>query len=195
MSTGPVVQPPGKGLASVACKNPKEKGSEYEREMGTVTSLWLTKGLKDDTVTRTEGSGARFTNVGKGAPGDLTTCHPLSYPFFDKYVVECKCWRYIEMIDFIIMKGEIYEAFQNLIKQCKVCERLPFMLLKQNYKPTLVICPSRPVLAVLPIVRPFNYHLIFAEHYFMARFEDFLKVVDPESFLEESRVYLEATYA
>jgi len=190
----PQVPPvPEKKVVEKSRFNSKEKGSEYEREMGKALSLWLTKGLKEDCVTRTEGSGARFTNVGKGAPGDLTCCHPLSYPFFEKFIIECKFWRDIEMLEFILKKGDLYWYFVELIKQCDKCERLPFMIVRQNYRPSLIICPSRPVLAIMPVNPNFNYHLLFAERYYMSTFDDFLKL-DPDGFVAEARVNLEGKF-
>src|SRR5581483_12100766 len=91
----------------------KEKGSQYEREIGYKLSLWLSNGARKDILCRTVGSGAQFTfsKSVRGIPGDLRSQHELGDLFCQKFVLECKHWKDLELIRFLSAEGELYKAF------------------------------------------------------------------------------------
>lgn len=73
-----------------------QKGSQFEREICGMLSLWWTDGERDDIFWRTFGSGGRAKRRGRagkqtaGAHGDITATDPIGVPLTSVFTVEIK---------------------------------------------------------------------------------------------------------
>lgn len=119
-----------------------QKGGAFEREISKVLSWWLTKGERDDVFWRSAGSGAKATVTGKVTQaGDLCAVDSLGEPFLSMFIVECKRRR-----DFG-MKGLFYGrdrspvviAWMKLLDECWKFDRLPFMVVREDAAPTMLL--------------------------------------------------------
>jgi len=164
----------------------KNKGSNFEREVGRYISLWLSNGERDDLASRTECSGGKFTATGKGSPGDLNSSHPICYPFFEAVLVECKCWASLGLYDFLMGRGELLLALKKTVEQAEKIQKYPLMVVRQNRSHDLFIGPPLPCFESLPVA-----HYCFGKSYTLGKLMDFLKL-DCSRYLEECKVYLES---
>lgn len=144
------------------------KGGDFEREVGRLLSLWLTHGKENDLMRRTECSGGRFTMTARGDAGDLmSTGHPVTWNFFQHYTVECKHWNCLDLWNFLLKRGELYEAMEKVKKQATDLGRQWMLIVRQNWSPILVFMPT----AIFPDGHPSpheKWHLLFdGEVYFM----------------------------
>lgn len=161
--------------------NPKEKGSGFERDISKQLSLWLSGGLRNDILWRSEISGGRFTfssSRGKavGAPGDITATDPLGYKFVSDFVSECKFWKDLHFIQFLFGKGELYKALLKVRKQAMDCKKSWWLVAKQNSQPILLFMPT----SVKFSCKKPNHHLLFTGKVYMFQLDEFLSKVKPE---------------
>lgn len=77
-------------------KNPKNKGSKFERYVAKKLSLWWSDNERDDIFYLTSGSGARATTRKKkgidtaNSSGDIGTLDLIGKPFIDTFLIEVK---------------------------------------------------------------------------------------------------------
>lgn len=168
----------------------KSKGGGFERVCCEKLSLWLSKGERDDLLCRTVGSGGQFTTAAqrgriRGLAGDLRAQDgELAFKFFDKFVVECKFWRDLELINFLLKKGLLYDALEKVKKEALQTEKPGWMLLaKQNNRPSFLFLPVESVLGVIPYIPGISYHILFDGTVYMYILDEFLASVDAERML------------
>lgn len=76
--------------------NGKIKGSDFEREICKLLSLWWTAGKRDDVFWRSQTSGARATSRAKrgskthGQHADIAAVDPIGSPLTDVFSIEVK---------------------------------------------------------------------------------------------------------
>lgn len=93
-------------------KNPKRKGSSFERQVAVAISLALSGGKKDDLVWRTASSGARYTQrakKGKGnssSAGDVEGTTAESKKILRHYIIECKHYQSINLGEWLTSRGK-----------------------------------------------------------------------------------------
>jgi hypothetical protein len=78
-------------------KNPKAKGSQFERDIARrLSKWWMNDTAQDDVFWRTDSSGGRSTQRAKqgkttrNATGDISSCCTVGELFTDNFVVEIK---------------------------------------------------------------------------------------------------------
>lgn len=77
-------------------RNKSSKGSQFERQICKLLSLWWSNNKSDAIFWRTSTSGARATSRAKkgrktsGQCGDICATHPSGAPFVDVFTVELK---------------------------------------------------------------------------------------------------------
>lgn len=87
---------------------PGAKGAAWEREVGRLLSLWLTRGEQPDIFARNVLSGGAFTLAterGKRSarmPGDLMASHPSAFRFLEQFSIECKHLKDIGLIQYLL---------------------------------------------------------------------------------------------
>ena len=163
----------------------KEKGSEFERKVGRDLSLWLSRGRRSDLFRRTVLSGGQWTAAAqrqtqRGEPGDLGANHPAAFEFLDKFVIECKHWKSIDLIDVIWRGHDLYKAMVKVQKEADSVGRNWMLIARQNLRPTLLFFPVPTEYDYEP---PCSWHKLFNGTVYLVKFEDFLKEADPEGFL------------
>lgn len=128
----------------------KEKGSRFERDVGTDLSLWISKGGRADLFARNVLSGGQFTNQTKkgsletGTPGDLMANHPLAFSFLSMFFIECK--HYADLGFEALLFDEDKSFLGRVMAKCKeqahqaTPEVFPIIVAKQNRRPSIIIC-------------------------------------------------------
>ncbi len=96
------------------------KGSNFEREICKLLSLWWTNNKRDDVFWRTSGSGARATTRSKtkqktfGQYGDVQATDPIGQPLIDLCTIEIK-------------RGYSKSTFADLIEESTIANAKPCM--------------------------------------------------------------------
>lgn len=128
----------------------KQKGSAFEREVCRDLSLWVSDGAKTDLFWRSAMSGGRAT-VGrkKGellrVAGDICAVTPEGHFLTDKYYVECKFYKDLDIGSFFTkQKGKLASFWQECSAQAKHYKKEPMLIAKQNLIPTLILMNGHP---------------------------------------------------
>lgn len=159
----------------------KNKGSNFEREVGSKISLWISKGERKDLLCRTVLSGGQFTQSSTGNAGDLMGQHPLADPFFEKVVVECKFWKDLQLLRFLYNEGDLYKALLKVQDEARKVGKTYWLVAKQNHSRSLLFMsssadsPAR--IAGLPRI-----HLLFNRTVYMYDLDEYLKAVPPDEY-------------
>ena len=125
----------------------KIKGDNYERIISKKLSIWLSKGENDDLFWRTQGSGSRHTTRYKknltleGQSGDVASVRSgVSEEFLKVFCVEIKFYKDINLWG-IVTKSKVglLGFWKQADEQAKRVNKMPILIVKQNYKPALLI--------------------------------------------------------
>jgi hypothetical protein len=144
-------------------KNPKAKGSAYERRVCKRLSLWVSGMKRTDVFWRSASSGGRFTQLHrpKMAPrtksgrrretlrglnddahaGDITLTHESGAAFIRSFVVECKHMKEsgLRMLNLLFgRKSGVGVIWAKLLTEC-MGGRMPFLAIRQNCQPEIVV--------------------------------------------------------
>ena len=121
------------------------KGASYERKIAQQLSLWVTEGKVADGLWRTSMSGGRATiALRRGEKlqqvGDLSAIRPELHPFSNKYFIECKHVRSLDLESFILSgKGTLAKFWQVAQREANAHGRIPIIIARQNRTPDLVL--------------------------------------------------------
>lgn len=164
----------------------KEKGSQFERDMGAAISLWLSHGEKKDLLCRTVGSGGQYTFAATrgtvaGIPGDLRSQSPLADGFCNEFVMECKHWKNLNIHQFLEKQGELYDALQKVAKEGEKERKSWWLIAKQNHKKTLLFMPVQAMsTAYASGIVKLDFHILFSGTVYMYYLAEYLSSVQPE---------------
>lgn len=183
----------------------KAKGSEWERQVGKMLSMWLTYGARPDIFSRNVLSGGTFTlaqNKGQSSshmPGDLMAAHPLAFDFLSQYLIECKHLASLGLENYLFDrsgKGEMTKIVALAASQAEHAG-LDFMLIaKQNYRDPLVIIAGHVGKRMLGahgrdsrrvVITP-NHHYLHKSHIMVMWLSEMLTYVKPRDFLDPPRL-------
>ena len=135
-------------------KNPKKKGSKFERDICKQLSLWWTGDKRDDVFWRTTTSGARATTrrkKGQGTKnqyGDVQATDPIGQPLIDLCTIEIKKGysksSYFDLID--RLPNETKQPYKKFIQQAiaqhyEAGTEWWLLITKKDYKETLIAMP------------------------------------------------------
>lgn len=169
----------------------KQKGSGFERTCCEQLSMWLSRGERRDLICRTVGSGGQYTSAAQrgkvaGLAGDLRAQDgEQAFRFFDRTVVECKFWRDLELVKFLLKSGELYDAMQKVKKEAEDTKKANWWLLaKQNNRTPLLFTQCDFNLGFKYPIEKLRYHILFNASVFMFTLEEFLQVVIPEDLIK-----------
>lgn len=125
--------------------NGKQKGGEWERQVCKLLSLWVSAGEHKDLFWRSAMSGGRAT-VARGAvrqAGDICAVAPEGHSLTDRYYIECKIYKDLNLARFFIeQKGQLAAFWHETIKQAAIYNRSPMLVAKQNLYPAIVVTKS-----------------------------------------------------
>lgn len=124
----------------------KIKGSSFERLIAKRLSLWLSSGARHDLLWRSAMSGGRATIqlsqgiINKTQTGDLTAIDKLAYEFTERFLVELKHYKDLDLITgFIKNKGILYKFWYDLVEHAYIYKKSPLLICCQNNLPILII--------------------------------------------------------
>lgn len=130
----------------------KRKGSSFEREVCAMLSLFVTKGVRRDVFWRSSMSGGRSTVARKRRPslkrgkqdlahvaGDICAVHPEGTAFVDRYFVECKHYRDMQVGHAVMNgSGRLVSFFEVAFKNAWELHKDPLLIFKQDRSPIMV---------------------------------------------------------
>jgi len=137
-------------------KNPKAKGSQFEREIAKQLSLWLTLDKREDVLWRSSLSGGRATiahRKGKDVRqcGDLCAVGPEGHKFCEQFFVELKHIKRLALDQFLIKgTGPLANFWRKAKHEAAKHKRQPILIARQNGWPVIVLSD-----ALLPWTSPF----------------------------------------
>lgn len=126
----------------------KRKGTEFERGVAKLLSLWMTHGTRDDVLWRSAISGGRTTiqqkkktkpslnkNDSKLAHvgGDICAVHPLGAPFINTFFVELKFYRDLNLGRVLVEQdGLLIRFWRKACNQAAAVGKHPLLVFKEN---------------------------------------------------------------
>jgi len=131
----------------------KAKGAAYEREVCGKLSKWVSNGHRDDLFWRSAMSGGRAT-VGKRKgkelrehAGDISATHPEGHKLTDRWYVECKRYRSLD-IEAACVEGTglLAKFWREASEQATAHEKMPMLIARQDRSRTLLIVPQSHLL-------------------------------------------------
>src|SRR4029077_14687206 len=132
--------------SSVRAGGSKAKGSSFERDICKKLSIWASSGLREDLYWRSSMSGGRSTIQAKKGKlnltqaGDVSSIDRIGSEFIEKFCVECKHYKTLDLIPGIIhSRGALYSFWKRLLKDAAGAKKLPILIAKQNRLPSLVL--------------------------------------------------------
>jgi len=159
-------------------KNPKNKGSSFERYISKKLSLWLTNQERDDCFWRTSNSGGRFTERNKknkiteNQEGDIGSTSTKTSFFTNIFHIECKSYKDINLWSLITKQGNLYHWCCKYLEEAHKNTKHLLLIVKQNNKPELIIIENNflNVFDIDPILTMNELDL------FIVKFSDFLNI-------------------
>lgn len=138
----------------------KQKGTDFERQMCTKLSLWVSHGNNKDLFWRSAMSGGRATIALRSGrkikpAGDICAVHEDGHIFTDYYLVDCKHYKDLNIDRFIIGSGMLFNFWTKLRQQAKDHGRKPMLVARQNNFPILMLLEMEWVVAfpMIAVVR------------------------------------------
>lgn len=125
----------------------KSKGSAFERDVCKQLSLWVSKGKHKDLFWRSSMSGGRATVTRKRGSlvrqaGDITAVMPEGHKLTDRWYIECKHYKSIDLPQFIIGgHGHLAKWWARTRSEARLYGKVPVLIAKQNGWPILLVCP------------------------------------------------------
>lgn len=159
----------------------KEKGSEFERKICKLLSLWVSCGGKEDLFTRNVLSGGQFTGSEKrgklkGQAGDLMCSHPDGRFLTERFIIECKHYRDLDLFSVLQMRGEMFGYLKKLEEQANRNNRHWLFITQQNGKRwPLVFMPHDAFFTTYTVSAPVIQFSYLTQVYVMS-LEKFLAV-------------------
>ncbi len=123
----------------------KQKGTQFERDVCKWFSLAMTKCDRDDLFWRSAMSGGRATLCAdrKNQLGDISTIGPEGFALTDSFVIECKRYRQIGLLQFLVSeKGPLSCFWVRLYELANKNKRYPLLIFQEDRQPMLGLVSS-----------------------------------------------------
>jgi hypothetical protein len=124
------------------------KGAAFERKLCVALSNWVSGGKQKDLFWRTSMSGGRATVMRRKGEhvrqsGDICAVAPEGHPFTDKWYVEAKFYKDVNLQYWLLTgEGKIEDWWSKTVRDAEHYERIPFMIVKENGMPPLLFVPE-----------------------------------------------------
>ena len=170
------------------------KGSDFERKICTILSLWVSGLKREDIFWRSSMSGGRANlpqrrsrgHQFSSQSGDISAVHPMGHQLVGVFLIECKFWRSLDLDSCLFSdKAPLVLAWEKTWKQAEEEGKNPLMIVKQNRIPELVITnetgrriltraqkEGKPTIRLLATIPPNNMVLF--------QLRDMINFVDPK---------------
>lgn len=149
----------------------KQKGAQFERELCTGLSLWVSHGQKRDLFWRSAMSGGRAT-VGRTKghdlnrqAGDICSVSPEGHVLTDRFYIEAKYYKNLDLGALIFGEGKLVGFWLDTCRHARKYGKRPMLVARENRRPALMLLPVaslvplRP-LAWFPIGEAFHSYLL-----------------------------------
>ena len=143
----------------------KQKGSAFEREVCEHLSLWVSRGSREDLYWRSAMSGGRATlGAKKGKDlryqsGDITAVHPDGHVLTDKWFIECKFVKQLNVDGFLLTaEGPLVRFWRRAVRDALRYERDPMLIAKENRGEIIVITRQNHLAHYLPPIVQCHAH-------------------------------------
>lgn len=167
-------------------KNPKNKGSAFERQICKDLSLWISNGQNDNLLWRSSISGGRFTTGlksnknYKNQSGDICAIDPQGHKLTDKFSIECKHYRNIHIGSLIFgtPKDQSMLSFWGQTKKdAELAKKIPLLIVKQNNNQPLISLNIEMAKKLLPLIDNILYPIaiFYKNNLFLFDFYSFLE--------------------
>lgn len=123
----------------------KQKGSAFERQICKELSLWISHDKRKDIFWRSAMSGGRSTVAAKSGDklsaqsGDISAVSSLGFNFIEKFMIECKFYKNLELAALIHNRGKLIFFWQKAQMEAINHNQLPILIARQNNYPTIVV--------------------------------------------------------
>jgi hypothetical protein len=124
----------------------KSKGSSFERLISKHLSEWYSEGKRSDLFWRTQNSGGRSTMrfkrglLTENQDGDVSSVSDESKLFSSILSIECKHYSTVHLWSLISGKKDgLLSFWDQAFRQAKNAEKIPCLIVRENYRPTLFI--------------------------------------------------------
>lgn len=123
----------------------KGKGSSYERDVCRKLSLWVSGGVAIDLFWRSAMSGGRATVAHRKGQvvrqaGDITAVRPEGHGLTDRFFIECKHYRKLDIEAFFLTgKGRLAKFWRATVREAKKHKRHPVLIARQNRTEDLIL--------------------------------------------------------
>lgn len=119
----------------------KQKGAQFEREICKALSLWVTGGKRGDVFWRSAMSGGRATMFSDVRQcGDICAVAPEGAPLTERYYIECKAYRDLQIERWLITgRGHLADFWKETKDQAKIHKREPLLIFRQNGLPIMFL--------------------------------------------------------
>ena len=134
----------------------KHKGTAWEREVCKRLSLWVSHGKDPDLFWRSAISGGRATVLlTKGRSikpaGDICSVDPNGHKLTDRYFIECKHERDLELHRFLLHQGKLWRYWEKAVEQAVLHKRTPMVVAKQDRYGALLLTLTGTIRAPFPL--------------------------------------------
>lgn len=186
-------------------KNPKAKGSGWEREISRMLSLWWTEGKDKNVFMRSASSGAWNTMHRKEGvtahSGDIEAVDSIGRPFTNHVMVETKWYKEETSLLFEILlckRTQILAWWGKCEKEATDVMKIPMLIVKFNYQIPFLVVPNyfyseiyetfgEPLLFPALILQ-LNFDDTIYKHLIVMRLDEFLNWCKPEFFIKRTKV-------
>lgn len=182
----------------------KQKGSNWERTVGHILSMWLTENQRSNIFARNVLSGGGFTVTVKGGketpniPGDLMAANPLAFAYLSLFSVECKNTEQVDLSAFLYDKhgkSFLMKTIDHTRQQAFVHGLSWMIFAKHNYHEAIVLMEGEIgdiALAASPFPSLIKYHRLYSGSYMMMSFEHLTRLVNPRRFVSGVQAWKES---
>lgn len=156
----------------------KQKGASFEREICVALSSWISAGKRKDLFWRSAMSGGRATLANRKGEklasqgGDVSAIDPLGAPLTDRFCIEIKFYRDLDLAAFWLGFGTLQRFWERASEDATNYGKEPMLIAKQNRYPTLVIVRATSMAANPRLVRWRS----ISNNAAVARFDDMIKL-------------------
>jgi hypothetical protein len=124
-------------------KNPKNKGSSFERQICKQLSLWLTRGESATELIRSVSSGGWAARDWRHT-GDIAPNGEIGEKFMAVWSVETKAYKTLDFWQhFSKENGEIRQWWTKHCEECSEFDLKPILIIKRNFYPIIIGMLSR----------------------------------------------------
>jgi hypothetical protein len=168
--------------------NSKAKGSEFERKVCRVLSLFWSDGKATDLCWRSAASGARGTvsrTKTQGYHGDLVSTDPSIDPLFRVFCFEVKHYKDFNVSESIRgNKGcKLLAFWRQAVRSARLSGRFPVLIVKPNFLDELLFVEPGVAAALRCCLNRALRFISIGGKIHMFRLQDFFDNVNRQAFL------------